>query len=53
MEYVNKIVNFEYCKTCKHYEEDDYKDPCHDCLNNPTNINSRKPLRYEEKENKK
>ena len=31
----------------------DYLDPCHECLNNPVNTNSRKPVNYKEKETKK
>lgn len=53
MEYVNKIVDFTYCKKCKHEKEVEYLDPCHECLNNPTNVNSKKPVNFEEKENKK
>lgn len=51
MEYKEKIVRFdEYCDKCKHKELEDYKDPCNDCLNNPVNINSRRPVNYESKE---
>lgn len=57
MENIDKIVEFEkYCQTCEFIDYNDAEDPCHDCLNNPTNINSRKPVRYkkaEKKDNKK
>lgn len=48
MEIVDKIVDFTYCKTCKHKDEKDYLDPCHECLNNPTNVNSQRPVNYED-----
>lgn len=51
MENTEIIVEFDkYCKTCKHKELEDKYDPCCDCLDNPTNINSRKPIHYEEDE---
>lgn len=28
-----KEVNFvEYCRTCKHSDKEDFKDPCNECL---------------------
>ena len=43
-------VNFhKYCKKCKYKEVKEKYDPCHECLENPVNINSHKPVRYEEK----
>lgn len=51
MENEYKIVEFEkYCKTCKHKKVKDVKDPCNDCLDNPVNANSKKPVNYEEEE---
>ena len=53
MELRDKIVEFEkYCKTCKHKDvKDEYGiDPCHECLNEPVNTHSRKPVNYEEQE---
>ena len=47
------FVNFnKYCKKCKHYSVDDIKgeEPCNECLSNPVNLNSKKPVKYEEKE---
>lgn len=52
-EQIYKEVYFnEYCPTCKHkkvenglwYEDD----PCNECLDNPTNLYSHKPVNYEE-----
>lgn len=53
MEIIDKIVDFEYCKTCQHQDTKDFLEPCHTCLNNPTNVNSQRPVNYKEKENKK
>lgn len=53
MEIIDKIVDFEYCKTCEYKDTKDFLDPCHDCLNNPTNVNSQRPVNYKEKETKK
>ena len=41
------------CKTCKHEKEDVTEDSvCEDCLSNPININSHKPVRWEAKDTK-
>lgn len=54
MEIIDNFVDFEkYCETCKHKDLKGYKDPCNDCLDNPVNSNSQKPIYYEENENKK
>lgn len=36
----------EYCKTCEHETLAEDIDPCHDCLNNPVNVYSHKPVNY-------
>lgn len=38
----------EYCKKCKHKSVDSADDPCFDCLAEPINLNSHKPVKYEE-----
>ena len=44
------FVEFEkFCKTCKHKGKKESEQPCCECLDNPTNLNSHKPVRYEEK----
>lgn len=49
-----KIVDFEeYCKRCKYYEKPEHEDPCWDCLDYPVNAWTHKPMRFEERENKK
>ena len=45
-------VNFhKYCSTCKYEKIDEFKDPCNECLEYPTNAYSCKPINY--KKNKK
>lgn len=44
-------VRFDiYCQKCKYGPLDEHKDPCNDCLDRPSNVNSRKPIRFKEKE---
>ena len=50
MEYGYKEVEFwKYCEKCKNYEVEDVKDPCNDCLDEPVNLHSTKPVYFEEK----
>lgn len=45
-----KIVDFDkYCKTCEHRDKKESEDPCWDCLNEPVNSESHKPVKWEEK----
>lgn len=39
----------KYCKTCKHESLDENERPCDECLENPINLNSHKPVNYEDK----
>ena len=49
-----KEVYFDkYCKTCKHEKVDETERPCNECLGESTNLNSHKPVNYEEKESKR
>lgn len=45
-----EVYFHEYCKSCKHKELPDHEDPCNECLDNPVNVHSHKPVNYEEKE---
>lgn len=50
MEESYKEVHFDqYCKTCEHEKLKETDDPCDECLNNPVNLYSHKPVMYEEK----
>lgn len=47
-----KIVDFKkYCQLCEHKNDDDtYPDsPCYDCMEEPVNEYSRKPVNFKEK----
>lgn len=45
-----KEVYFDqYCKTCKHKEVWEGEDPCAECLDEPYNVDSHKPVKWEEK----
>lgn len=47
----SKEVYFhEYCKQCKHWEKKETESPCFECLDEPVNVYSHKPLKFEEKE---
>lgn len=40
-----KEVYFDqYCKSCKYHGLEESKDPCNDCLAEPSNTNSHKPM---------
>lgn len=52
MEHIDKIVNFEHCKFCEYYNKPENEEPCNECLNNPVNTYSRKPINFKEKEDK-
>lgn len=45
---VHEVDYHKWCPTCAHYELDEKKDPCHDCLNQGWNVDSRKPIHWEE-----
>ena len=50
-----KIVKYEtYCQKCKHYNEDEGnpKSKCWNCLDEPVNIDSRRPVNFEEDKTK-
>lgn len=44
------FVDFKkYCETCKHKSTEETEDPCNECLENPMNLYSQKPVKWEEK----
>ena len=50
MDEVYKEVYFDkYCKSCKHKKTPDKDEPCAECLDNPTNVDSHKPVNWKEK----
>lgn len=49
-----KISFFDqYCSKCKHFESPETDDPCNECLTYGGNIDSHKPVNFEEDEEKK
>lgn len=44
-----EVYFHEYCKTCVNKDLDETKDPCDECLSEPTNNNSHKPIKYVKK----
>lgn len=51
MENKQKEVFFwEYCKTCEHCDTPEDQDPCNECLNEPSNENSHKPVYWRGKD---
>lgn len=45
-----KEVYFDqYCKTCKYKDTKETDDPCDECLYEPVNLYSHKPVKWEEK----
>lgn len=46
-----KEVYFDkYCSTCKHKPVKDDEEPCDECLSEPINLYSHKPIKWEEDE---
>lgn len=39
----------EYCKTCKHEKLKENERPCDECLDETVNLDSHKPVKWEEK----
>lgn len=38
-----------YCKKCEHENIPEKDSPCHECLDEPANLYSHKPVKFEEK----
>ena len=47
-EQYKEVYFHEYCKTCKHKEVKDQDEPCNTCLEDPINLYSHKPVKWEE-----
>lgn len=46
-----KIVEFvEYCHKCKHAETPENESPCWECLDEPVNEDSHKPINFVEED---
>lgn len=49
-ELYKEVYFHKYCESCKHKGLKDTDEPCNECLDNPVNLYSHKPVKYEEKE---
>lgn len=49
-EHYHEVYFDQYCKTCKYKKTPQEKDPCHECLSEPMNLYSNKPVKYEDKD---
>lgn len=46
-----KEVYFDrYCKTCKHEKLKETEEPCEECISEPLNLNTHRPVKYKKKE---
>ena len=44
-----EVYFHKYCRTCKYFRTEEDKDPCNECLNEPVNEYSHKPVNYVER----
>ena len=48
-----EVYFHKYCEKCKYKDVDDVKDPCNECLDEPANLYSHKPVKFVSMEIKK
>ena len=49
--YPFKEVYFDqYCETCEYEKTKDVADPCNECLGDPINLHSHKPVKWKPKQ---
>jgi hypothetical protein len=48
--YEKEVLFSKYCRSCKHEKCKETDEPCNECLSEPTNLYSHKPINWEEKE---
>lgn len=54
MQYDYKIVRYDiYCNKCEYKKTNEAFEPCYECLNNPVNLHSRKPVNFKVREFRK
>lgn len=42
-----EVIFNAWCRICKHYNKKENEEPCEECLSEPTNLHSEKPVKYE------
>ena len=50
---LKEVYFHKYCPTCAHEKLSEQEQPCAECLEHPGNIDSHKPVKWEEKPMKK
>lgn len=45
-----EVYFHEYCKTCKYRAVKNIEEPCNECLGEPLNLNTHRPVKYEKKD---
>lgn len=51
MEQLYREVKYdEFCPTCKHEKKPETEAPCTECMDEPLNLYSERPTKWEEKE---
>lgn len=53
MAYVNdykEVLFNEYCCKCIHEDKSEHEPPCDECIAEPVNLWSKRPIKFEEKE---
>lgn len=45
-EYYKEVKFNKYCKLCKYKNQKESESPCDDCLSEPVNTNSEKPVYF-------
>lgn len=45
---LHEVDFHEWCPKCEHFKLEEHEDPCHDCLNEPVNDDSRKPVMFKD-----
>jgi hypothetical protein len=45
-----EVYYHEYCPKCEYYKKDEISDRCEECLSEPVNLHTRKPVKFEEKD---
>lgn len=44
-----EVYFYMYCNTCEFEKASENEEPCNECLTNPVNIDSHKPVNYSSK----
>lgn len=51
MELITHEIEFnKYCKKCIYYDKKESEEPCYECLMSSEGIQSKKPIKFKEKE---